>query len=165
VLSTNTVGRSCPFHCTTDDWAKLEGRSTVTLNRTPPETVDDGVSETGRTAPGVCRQQPRSAGRFRRMILPAPRPPKVTVTNPPPGGGVSTALNFIVDNKGGARGTLTNIDTRSCPVIYGTLYASDLLGSPITSLGAANLRCTEDGTQVNCNAIRAESRYGTVDHQ
>jgi len=37
-------------------------------------------------------------------------------------------------------------------VIYGTLYASDLLGSPITSLGAANLRCTEDGTQVTANA-------------
>lgn len=79
---------------------------------------------------------------------------KITVTNPPPGGGTSAALNFIVDNKG-ARGSIFNVDTRTCPALLATLHTADLAGNPITSLGAANLRCSEDGNQLNCNANAA----------
>ncbi|MBM3754850.1 MAG: choice-of-anchor D domain-containing protein [Acidobacteria bacterium] len=81
---------------------------------------------------------------------------EITVFNPSPGGGASSAKAFTI--AGGSAGpslVAQQFDLDSYPLVTAFVSPVDRLGNAITSLGSANFRCTEDGQPVNCQAETA----------
>jgi hypothetical protein len=77
---------------------------------------------------------------------------RISVFTPPPGGGRSNVLDFMVTpaQAEGPRVLINQFDVRACPEITSYISVLDSGGLPVAGITPENLSCTVDGTPVSC---------------